>query len=292
MSGIDGLSLSTQAERTEATVLDAKRNLIERASENFKPPVFKPNTSALSRLENWLRRFLDLQAGTGWHDLKGELAGAQGTLLDIGCGAQVYRPLVPAHVQYRGIDTIDAKERFGYAVPDTYYFEGNDWNVPGASIDVALCTEVLEHIDAPLPFLRQIAHVLRPGGRLLLTVPFAARWHFIPYDYWRYTPSSLRMLLSEAGFDRIRVTARGNPLTVACYKVMALPLMLLFDSGSGGAASLGKKLVGLVLLPLLGIAALIGNLTLYQDWGDDCLGYTVAARRTADAPVTEQRWAD
>lgn len=256
----------------------ARRNLIERSTEDFKPPVFKPNTTARNRLENWLRRFLDLQAGSVWRDLRDELGQVRGRVLDIGCGAQIYRDLVPAEAAYRGIDTIDAKARFGYDVPDTHYFEGECWGLEDGSFDVALCTEVLEHIDAPAAFLARTARVLRPGGLLLLTVPFAARWHFIPYDYWRYTPSSLNMLLTAAGFAEVRVQARGNPLTVACYKVMALQLMLLFGSDTGGPGPV-KRVLGVVLLPLLGAVACVANATMRADWGDDCLGYTVIARR-------------
>lgn len=252
----------------------ARRNLIEQKAEDFKPPVFKPDISARNRLENWLRRFLDLQAGSAWRDLRRELASAQGRLLDIGCGAQVYRSLVPQEVVYRGIDTADAKARFGYDVPDTHYFEGEDWGVEDSSFDVALSTEVLEHIPAPADFLSRASRCLKPGGRLILTVPFAARWHFIPYDYWRYTPSSLNLLLQAAGFDQVRVLARGNPLTVACYKVMALLLALLF--GGGGPV---KRVLGILLLPVLGGIACIANLSLAADWGDDCLGYTVMARK-------------
>jgi SAM-dependent methyltransferase len=254
----------------------ARRNLVEQGVEDFKPPVFKQDTSARNRLKNWLRRFLDLQAGSAWRDLRRELASARGRLLDIGCGAQVYRDLVPPEVVYRGIDTADAKARFGYDVPDTHYFEGNDWGVEDGSFDVALCTEVLEHIPAPADFLARTCRCLRPGGRLVLTVPFAARWHFIPYDYWRYTPSSLNLLLRAAGFDDVTVLARGNPLTVTCYKVMALQLAPLF--GGGGPA---KRVVAILLLPVLGVLACIANLSLAADWGDDCLGYTVTARRAS-----------
>jgi SAM-dependent methyltransferase len=250
-----------------------RRNLAESLAEDFKPPVFKPNTSARNRLENWLRRFLDLQAGSAWRDLSPELARARGNLIDIGCGAQIYRSLVPEQVAYHGIDTSDARLRFGYSVPDTHYFETDDWDVADAAFDTALCTEVLEHIPDPAAFLARTHRCLRPGGRLVLTVPFAARWHFIPYDYWRFTPSGLSRLLTEAGFDDVRVQARGNPLTVACYKIMTLHLMLLFGSG------VAKRALGVLLLPILGVFACIANLSLGGDWGDDCLGYTVTARR-------------
>jgi SAM-dependent methyltransferase len=140
------------------------RNLVEQAAEDFKPPVFKPNTCVRNRLENWLRRFLDLQAGSGWRDMRRELAQVRGRLLDIGCGAQVYRSLLPADVVYLGIDTVDAKARFGYEIPDTIYFEGDDWGVEPGVFDAALCTEVFKHIERPAAFLQNVHRCLRPGG--------------------------------------------------------------------------------------------------------------------------------
>src|SRR5271170_3686195 len=134
----------------------ARRNLVDAPVETFRPPVFKSNNSMRNRIENRLRRFLDLQGGTAWRDLRDELSGIQGSLIDIGCGAQVFRTLVPSGVTYLGIDTIDAKERFGYDVSDTHYFHGDDWGVAEATFDTALCTEVLEHIAEPAAFLSRI----------------------------------------------------------------------------------------------------------------------------------------
>ena len=72
--------------------------------------------------------------------------------------------------------------------------------------------------------------------------------------------------------------ARGNPLTVACYKVMALILMLLFGADDK-RPGIVARVCGVVLLPFLALAALVANVTMQSDWGDDCLGYTVTARR-------------
>src|SRR6185437_11496064 len=129
---------------------------------------------------------------------------------------------------YRAIDHADALRHFGYSMPDTTYYEGDRWPVEDDSVDVVVCTETLEHVPEPRAFLAEAARCLRSGGCLILTVPFAARWHFIPHDYWRFTPSALQRLLTATGFSSTIVCARGNALTVACYKVMALILPLLF----------------------------------------------------------------
>lgn len=55
--------------------------------------------------------------------------------------------------------------------------------VPGASFDVVLCTEVLEHVPYPLKALEELARVLKPGGQLIVTAPFISFTHFAPYHY-------------------------------------------------------------------------------------------------------------
>jgi SAM-dependent methyltransferase len=148
--------------------------------------------------------------------------------------------------------------------------------------DTVLCTETLEHVLAPLDFLAEAKRSLRPGGRLILTVPFAARWHYVPFDYWRFTPSGLKHLLCKSGFSEIRIYRRGNALTVACYKVIALILPLLMPRNEGPLRRLALRSGGLALLPLLAASVLVARLSLLRDGGDDCLGYTVLARRPVD----------
>jgi hypothetical protein len=113
----------------------------------------------------------------------------------------------------------------------------------------------------------------------MLTVPFAARWHFIPYDYWRFTPSSLKELLTTAGFRKIEVFARGNEVTVACYKAMALLLPLLIPQGKKALTAVLFRIIAVPFLPWLLLLAGVGNLSLRGKGGDDCLGYTVLAEK-------------
>jgi SAM-dependent methyltransferase len=204
-----------------------------------------------------------------------ELPGVEGTALDVGCGAQPFRRLFRPSVRYRGIDTIDAKTHFDYEVPDTSYYEGNVWPVKDGSVDFILCTETLEHVYDTKQFLAEARRCLARSGRILFTVPFSARWHYIPYDYWRFTPSSLQMLLAEAGFRRVAIYARGNEITVACYKMMALMLPMLFPQGRGIGLSIALRLIGIIFLPLFFVLAFFGNLSMRGRGGDDCLGYTI-----------------
>jgi SAM-dependent methyltransferase len=254
-----------------------RSNMVSATSENWRPQLFSPGATLRSRIIAAIRRFFDIQAGSAWRDLSVVLPRVRGRVLDVGCGAQPFRMLINSSAIYVGIDTDTAKAHFGYEMPDTTYFSGNVWPVADRSIDVVLCTETLEHVLDARQFLNEAARCLVSEGELLLTVPFAARWHFVPYDYWRFTPSSLNHLLTSAGFHNVRVYARGNALTVACYKLMTLMLLVLMPQMNWGLIKVLLLLAGIVVLPFFLFVAVIANLSIYAGGGDDCLGYTVFA---------------
>jgi SAM-dependent methyltransferase len=256
-----------------------RKNLAYGATDGWRPPLFRRPITSWERWGSAVRRFFDLQAGSIWRDLAGQLPALRGKVLDVGCGAQPYRDLLSSNATYFGIDTVDAKARFGYEMPDTIYYSGNTWPVTDQSCDAVVCTEVLEHVVDPSAFVGEMHRCLRPGGRLLLTVPFAARWHFVPYDYWRFTPSGLSILLERSRFAKVEIYARGNALTVACYKLMALMLPLLLPQGGRPLWTWSARILGVAALPLFAAVALIGNLSLRLSGGEDCLGYTVMAER-------------
>jgi SAM-dependent methyltransferase len=260
-----------------------RNNMVNAASESWRPQLFSGATSRFAFFTAAIRRFFDIQAGSAWRDLSAILPTVEGTILDVGCGAQPFRSLVNPRAVYQGIDTTEAKAHFGYEMPDTTYFSGDVWPAADQSVDVVLCTEALEHVLDSRQFLAEAHRCLIPGGMLLLTVPFSARWHFIPYDYWRFTPSSLNYLLGTMGFNRVRVYARGDATTVACYKVMALILRLLVPQNVSRVTGLLYRALGLFFAPFFVLLAIMATLSLRGSGGDDCLGYTVFAVREPEA---------
>jgi SAM-dependent methyltransferase len=111
------------------------------------------------------------------------VAGLRGSVLDVGCGEQLYRdeitPLVRSGaVRYHGLDP-DAHSlaRWRAALPEGRFHLGGieDFRGEPASYDHILCLRSLNHVIDVDEALARMAELLQPGGRLLLVecTPFA-----------------------------------------------------------------------------------------------------------------------
>jgi len=95
-------------------------------------------------------------------------------VLDLGCGTGLITQVLPGHVT--GVDIgLWKLERARQHCPQATFVvddieELNNFPQPN-QFDVAVCTDVLEHLERPDKALRAVWRVLKPGGILLGTVP-------------------------------------------------------------------------------------------------------------------------
>lgn len=77
----------------------------------------------------------------------------------------------------------------------------------------AVCSEVLEHLDEPVTFLRNARAYFAPGARIVVTVPGGPMGSFdVRIGHRRhYTPQSLRETFEEAGLRTALVAGAGFP---------------------------------------------------------------------------------
>jgi hypothetical protein len=151
------------------TIVSRKRNVAEQQVEMWRPPLHTGSKSRWQQLLNPVRRFFDLQMGSIYNDLAPALVEVSGVVLDVGCGGQPFRRLLPASAVYIGIDIRDAKKHFGYDVPDTVYYSGEIWPIRSSSVDIVLATETLGRILLPegwrWPIVLEACTLQPPGFR-------------------------------------------------------------------------------------------------------------------------------
>lgn len=93
------------------------------------------------------------------------------------------------------------------------------------SVDVVLCTEVFEHLKDPIPAVREIARILKPGGKLILTAPFCSLTHMAPYYFSNgFSEFWYKEHLEAYGFEIRELTPDGN-----YFKYMAQELFRIIE---------------------------------------------------------------
>lgn len=100
---------------------------------------------------------------------------------------------------------------------------------PDASFDTVLSFHLMEHVYDFWRMPGEIHRVLKPGGRLIVSVPFIHEYHGDPGDYWRMSDEAVCRLFESAGFFVKTVELVGEGIaTFALTKVFGLLLPRVF----------------------------------------------------------------
>jgi SAM-dependent methyltransferase len=136
-----------------------------------------------------------------------------GVLLDVGCGTKPYQALFSVE-KYIGLD-IDSDSSRMRAIAD-YFYDGATFPFSDEMFDSILCNQVLEHVFNPDYFLSEIYRVMKPGAKMLLTVPFVWDEHEHPYDYARYSSFGLKSLFERNKFKILMHDKLGADSSILC----------------------------------------------------------------------------
>ncbi|MDB2685872.1 class I SAM-dependent methyltransferase [Mariniblastus sp.] len=133
----------------------------------------------------------------------------EGSLLDLGCGH------APLYLRYRDyvseITCIDwAESMHQNQLLDIVHDLNEPFPLPDNQFDSVICSDVLEHIFNPKNIWDETFRTLKPGGTLMLNVPFYYWLHEAPFDFHRYTEFALTRYAEAAGFTDIKLFAVGG----------------------------------------------------------------------------------
>lgn len=153
------------------------------------------------------------------------------TVLEIGCGIgdfwitlknfkkAVYKKYIALDISFLNLEK---SRQLALNISDEriILIQADVLNLPLSNklIDIIICTEVLEHLD-DLQAMQEINRVLRPGGYLLITVPYLGKpvigWgHLRHYDLER-----LKFLSKSSGFDLQKIKIFGRFHEISWVKI-------------------------------------------------------------------------
>ena len=139
-------------------------------------------------------------------------------VLDYGSGDRPLEALLSSKFKrYIAADHPDANLK--HAQRPHVYVTDKGIELESNSVDCVVMTEVLEHVYEPRNVLVEILRVLKPGGTLIGSVPFAMNEHEAPYDFHRYTYYCLERMFSEAGYRIKTLEYVGDMTGVAAVVV-------------------------------------------------------------------------
>jgi SAM-dependent methyltransferase len=162
-------------------------------------------------------------------------------LLEVGCGTGGNLKALGKHfntAELRGVEPVPS----AVAVSRSRGCEvtlGGFEHLPAedSSIDMLITLDVIEHLEDDLAGLKEVRRVLRPGGRLLLTVP-ALPFLWSPHDeanahLRRYTRKTLVEVVERAGLAIERVSYFNALLMPLGVMVRAMASLLRFTRTPG-----------------------------------------------------------
>jgi ubiquinone/menaquinone biosynthesis C-methylase UbiE len=139
-------------------------------------------------------------------------------ILDAGAGELQYKRLCK-HLQYVSQDFAQYDGKGDGHGLQTQSFDNSKIDivsditaipVADSSFDAVMCIEVFEHIPNPNKAFEELNRVLKKGGYLIITAPFASVTHFAPYHFATGFNKYFYQHLTKENYDIIDLVANGN----------------------------------------------------------------------------------
>jgi len=166
-------------------------------------------------------------------------------VLDAGAGKRPYAGIFHRQ-QYESCD-----------MPGGFYPQKHDFECflhavpqPAGTYDAVINTQVLEHVPDPAAVLRELNRVLKPGGKLLLSVPLTAPLHGEPWHFFHFTHHGIAELAQQTGFEVVRCEKVGGAFWVLGKRVPDVFQKLMKQHDPGRARKRGQSLARASLMTL------------------------------------------
>lgn len=254
----------------------------------------------MSGLRNWV----DFEKDLLERGLRLLASRAHGRMLDVGCGDKPYQAMFSSHVtEHVGVDYEDTFKGSKYAEASRadFIYSGDRLPFDDCEFDTVLSTQVLEHTPRPWALFGEMARVLKPGGTLIVTIPFSYRVHSEPFDFYRFTRYALQTLSEENGLSVTSIEPRGGFWAVIGQKLCSYLALTVGRMGrqaqESGSFGYEKEIqthprywaLPFVVPSILATATFCRIMDRIAFSECDTLGYFLVARREGDSPRPDGR---
>lgn len=202
---------------------------------------------AVAKIYNWLKADGDDIRWINQRPLINQLLDGEtgGRMLDCGCGSGMYQKKMRQRadqVWAMDIDTVNLKYCLREKLITNTAIRGDASSLPFASsiFDAVLCSEVIEHITNDSRAVGELSRVLKPGGRLIISVPVPpGNIDQDAFGHKRegYTLEALSKLLKENGlsvkksetcfYSWSRMVLKVMAWHARCFKICPSRLVLI-----------------------------------------------------------------
>ena len=183
-----------------------------------------------------------------------------GKVLDFGCGSKPYESLFLKAENYIGVDIEESGHNHNNSKVDSFY-DGKKLNFDDNYFDSAVCLEVFEHIFNLDEVLLEIKRVVKPQGKILVSIPFAWDEHEKPYDFARYTSFGIKHIIEKNGFEIIYLKKTTTYFLAVCQILIAYIYQHVFPKNN-----IINLILQLIIIFPLNVFSLILNLILPKNY--------------------------
>lgn len=196
-----------------------------------------------------------------------------GHIYDLGCGEQPYESFfLESAEKYHGVDWSNTPHKLNAEIIA-------DLNKPlpidSEVADLVISVSLIEHLCEPQVMMSESYRILKPGGTIILQVPWQWRIHEAPYDYSRYSPYGLKYLFQKTGFENIEIEPTAGFFTTMVLKTNYFTLGLL------NIWKPLRALIKVIFIPFWFLGQVLAPLLdkLDRNWQLETPGYWVVARK-------------
>lgn len=198
----------------------------------------------------------------------------KGKIYDLGCGETPYRTFLLSFAnKYIGVDWGNSLHNLN---ADIIADLNKPLPIESEVADTIFSISVIEHLYNPQMMLNEAFRILKPGGNIILQVPWQWGIHEAPYDYFRFSPYALKFMFEQAGFSILSIEPTAGFFTTFILKFNYFTLRII-----NRQKRIMRGILKLFFVPLWYINQTIAPSfdKLDKDWSIETQGYFITAKK-------------